>query len=233
MKKVITIILVLCLSCLHAFASGNNVIIVFYATTKGKTGHVGIAFDQYKIVFHEIKKYNWTIVIPDTVATGELVYYDLWPDDDYFNAGRTAVDIPALYFKLPESATEEITLNSLYDRGIPHRENYPADGLLQIRTGWQQDHYLEQVLDSMITSNRPFNGKAFNCADFVKYPLEQLLRVNFDCREFVLTGWSSTPNKLYTALRRIAGVEVIKNADDVAQGNFIQERILYKLTHSK
>jgi hypothetical protein len=208
-----------------------NVYVVYYATHKGETGHMGIAVDNYKIVFIAKESSDGLTEIRDTTTTGELTYYDMWPDDDYFTIGRTGKDIPADYYKLPISSTNAITLNSLYDMGIPHKENYPCDGLLKICTNRAQDSWITSVLDSMICANRFFNGQRFNCADFVRIPLERLLDINLTSNEFVLAGWSTTPNLLYRNLRKLKKIEIIKNGDIKAGGSFIGQRIFYKLFH--
>jgi hypothetical protein len=209
----------------------DDVYIVFYATSKGKTGHIGIAVDNYKIIYKEVKTGDKIIEVEDTITTGELTYYDLWPDDDHFRVTQTGKDIPAVYYKLPVTTTDEITLNSLYDKGIPHKEHYPSDGLLKINTSWQQDQWLIHFLDSTITADRAFNARKFNCSDFVRIPLERLLNTELKSREFVLAGWSTTPNKLYRRLRQIEEVEVVKNADEKATRSFIGQRVIYKILH--
>jgi hypothetical protein len=210
-------------------ANTNDVYVIYYATSKGKTGHMGIAMDTYKIIFKEVNSQ----LLPDTVATGELVYYDLWPNEDDFSVSKTGKDIPAVYFRLPLSSTDEITLNSLYDQGIPHREHYPCDGILQIRTSRDQDQWMTDFLDSMISVNKDFNARKFNCADFVRIPVEKLLGVSLRSKEFIGTGWSTTPNKLYQRLRELDKVEVIKNADQKAQGSFLAQRVMYAVIHRR
>jgi hypothetical protein len=215
--------------CNEIMANTNDVYVIYYATSKGKTGHMGIAMDTYKIIFKEVNNQ----LLPDTVATGELVYYDLWPNEDDFSVSKTGKDMPAVYFRLPLSSTDEITLNSLYDQGIPHREHYPCDGILQIRTSWDQDQWMTNFLDSMISVNKDFNARKFNCADFVRIPVEKLLGVSLRSKEFIGTGWSTTPNKLYQRLRELDKVEVIKNADQKAQGSFLAQRVMYAVFHSR
>jgi hypothetical protein len=232
MRNRIIIAIVAVLLWQTSFAGGeqlNDVYIVYYATCKGRTGHMGIAIDNYRIIYKE--QAGAGNPVADTLPTGELTYYDLWPDEDHFSIRKTGKDIPAVYYKLPVSSTEEITVNSLYDQGIPHKENYPCDGLLRVPTSWEQDQWLVSFLDSMIDANRFFNGRQFNCSDFVRIPLEKLLDQELKSREFVLAGWSTTPNKLYRRLRNIAGIEVIKNADDKATRSFIGQRVIYTLFH--
>ncbi len=221
---------------LQSFAGGlavDTIYIVYYATVGGKTGHIGIAVDNYRIVFREVKAGKGRKEVSDTIANGKLTYYDLWPEEDQFTAARTAMDIPAAYYKLPVSSTEEITLNLLYDSGIPHKEFYPCDGILKIKTTWQQDQQLVHLLDSMMETKRLFNAQLFNCADFVRVALEDLLRVDLRSKEFVMTGWSTTPNKLYRSILRLDNVEVIKDPGRKPEGSFLKERIIYEIVNHK
>lgn len=229
--KLTVIILLFCFLSNLCLAKENNVYIVFYATYKGKTGHAGIAVDNYKVVYRSLQAGATIKEIADTIATGELTYYDLWPNDDFFTVTRTGKSIPAIYYKLPVTTSAEITLNSLYDKGIPHKEHYPCDGLLRIKTNWQQDQQMTGLLDSMVSANRPFNARSFNCTDFVRIAVEKLLRKDLKSKEFILAGWSTTPNKFYRTLRKLKDVEVIKNADDKASCSFIRQRVFYKFFH--
>ena len=207
---------------------GPNIYIIYYATRDGKTGHVGIAVDTYRILYRQAEKDGKTIEVEDTVATGELNYFDLWPREDEFDVFATVKDIPATYYRLPASSTEEITVNSLMDKGLPHKERYACDGLLKIPASWSQQEMIIQFLDSLIQSGRDFNAQKFNCTDFVRLALERLLHQKIDATEFIFVGRSSTPNKLYRELRKIPSVEVVKNADQLAKGSFLKERILHR-----
>jgi hypothetical protein len=203
-----------------------NIYIVYYATVQGRTGHMGIAVDNYKFIYREVNTGGRITEIVDTLPTGDLTYYDLWPADDQVSLSRTTRDISPLYFILPLSSTDEITVNSLIDFGLPHREFYPCDGLLSIPGDWHQDQSMRNILDSMIGLNRAFNATRFNCADFVKQALEKFWQLELQCSEFVLTGWSTTPNKLYAKLKQHSGVQVIRDAGKKAEGSFIRERII-------
>ncbi len=228
MKRSILILLMVAF-CNATMAEANDVYVIFYATAKGRTGHMGVAMDTYKIIFTEVNNQ----LVADTVATGELVYYDLWPEEDEWDISKTSRDITAVYYRLPVSTTEEITLNTLYDEGIPHREHYPSDGILQIETGWKQDRWMMNFLDSLVTVNRDFNARKFNCADFVRIPMERLLGVVLRSKEFIGTGWSTTPNRLYQRLRENEKVKVIKNADEKARGSFLGQRVMYAVFHKR
>lgn len=215
-----------------ALANRQDVYIIIYATHKGKTGHAGIAIDKYKTIYRDVQRGDSAITIEEKVKTNELQYFDFWPDDDKFDKLRTSESIPGLYFKLPENLFEEITVNSLVDKGLPHKENYPCDGLLRIRTSAQEDSCLAKIIDSTIASNRLFNVRQFNCTDFVLVPLQHLLKKKIAVKEFIPFAFSSTPNRLYQRLIKMKEVEVLKNADTKTRSSFIKERVLYKIFNS-
>jgi hypothetical protein len=182
-------------------------------------------------VYRDVQTPKGIRIIEDTVKTGELLYFDFWPNDDYFNKVRTAKDIPGIYYKLPEKLFDEITVNGLLSDGIPHKEGYPCDGLLKLPSSAEIDFTLLRLLDSTIESNRSFNARKFNCSDFVLVPLQHLLQKKISAKEFTPFTFSTTPNKLYKKIRKQAGTEVLKNADAKARGSFIGQRVLYKLFH--
>ncbi|MGB3007311.1 MAG: hypothetical protein WBC06_12425 [Chitinophagaceae bacterium] len=236
MKKCIYILLINLFAVFPAMAEKkctSDIYIIFYATYQGKTGHIGIAVDNYKILVTDYKKQGKIKQHMDTVISKELTYYDMWPDEDEFSVFNAGKNLPAVYYKLPLHSGDEITLNTLYDKGLPHKENYPSDGILQVKTTWQQDQEMIFFLDSLINSKKGFNAQLFNCADFVRVALEKLLKVSLSSQEFVGTGMSTTPNKLYRTLRNQEKVLVIKNADEKASGSFIEQRILYKIVNNK
>ena len=101
-RNICLVIAVLLFSGPGAFA---DVYLVYYATVNGRTGHVGIAVDNYRILIREAWREGNLVEVEDTVATGELTYYDLWPAEDEFSVFSTGKDIPGLYYKLPVSTT--------------------------------------------------------------------------------------------------------------------------------
>jgi hypothetical protein len=209
----------------------DDVYVVIYATYHGKTGHAGIAVDRYKIIYRDIPAGNRSVVKKDTILTGGLVYYDFWPETDSFNISLASKDIPGQYYKLPEKLFQEITLNSLYDIGLPHKENYPSDGIFRIRTTMRKDLKITSVLDSLIGLNRPFNARQYNCIDFVITPVSILLNKTVYAKELILFAWSSTPNKLYQTLKKTTGVETVKDAGLKTGKSFFSQRIIYNILH--
>lgn len=207
-----------------------DVYVVIYATVDGKTGHAGIAVDRYEVHVVEEVINNHTIVRLDSVKTGQLIYYDFWPKDDAISRETTSKEVEGQYFKLPQGSSErEITVESLCSRGIPHKEGYPSDGLLRIRTNPTRDYELRAYLDGIIAMNRPFDTQRYNCADFVLQAVEFVVGLKLDAKEFIPFQFSTTPNRLYKAVRALQSVEVVKNADDKTNGSFWQVRVLPEL----
>lgn len=210
-----------------------NVYIVFYATYQGKTGHVGIAVSEYNFIVNYELINGSNIEKIDTQTKASLIYYDLWPNDDQFSVWNTGRNIEGEYYKLPLVKGDDITVSSLYQKGIPHKEYYPVDGILKIGTTWKQDQELEKILDNKILLNRPFNGRLYNCCDFVIESLEEVFGFSIKAREFIGLGWSSTPNKLYRQIKEIPGITVIKDAGNKANTSFLGQRVIYKLFNNK
>ncbi len=232
-KRYIVIIICLFLLLKPEVKLFANVYIVFYATYQGKTGHVGIAISEYQYVVMDEIINGKNIEKIDTQASSGLIYYDLWPNDDQFSVWNTGRNIEGVYYKLPLSKDNEITVSSLYQKGLPHKENYPVDGILRITTTWNEDQQLGKALDTKITQNQPFNGRRFNCCDFVIQGLEEVFGYTIKAREFIGIGWSSTPNKLYRQMKEIPGLIVIKEAGNKMNGSFFGQRVIYKLFNKK
>ena len=207
----------------------KDVYVIIYATYKGKTGHAGIAVDRYKIIYREIRSNSKITYQEDTVKTGELLYYDFWPNDDYFNAKRSGKNIPGIYYRLPEKLFEAITVNSLCDKGIPHKENYPCDALLKIATTVNCDYRFFSQMDSLVKMNREFNGRRFNCTDFVIEALIPVIGKKVVAKEFIPFTFSNTPNKLFRQLVKLPQVEVIRVSGNKTKKSFFSQRVLYKI----
>ena len=214
-----------------------DVYVVIYATTETKTGHAGVAIDRYQVQLRDVTAGGVTTERADTVRTGSLTYYDLWPKDDVFPKALTFQKVEPQYYKLPGGSSERaITVESLESRGLPHKEGYPCDGLIRIRTGAASDFALGRYLDQQLERNQPFDAWRFNCVDFVLLALKPVLGTKLDAREPVLVRRAATPNRLYRALRALSGIdgiEILKSADQVTQGSFWDERVLPTLWPTK
>jgi len=210
--------MVMIASLCYKYAVGN-VYVVIYATIDGKTGHAGIAVDNYRI-----QTINGRT---DTVADGTLTYYDLWPEQDDFRLFHISTNRSGKFYKLPNAIWPgEITLNSLYDNGIPHREYYPCDGLLMMRTGAMEDHSLKIYLDWIMQCGRSFNARYYNCSDFVLQAINKVTGQHIRAKEFIPLTFSTTPNKLCRKLMKRGDVTVLKSPGKKIKGSFFRERVL-------
>lgn len=228
-KKILHIAILIILS-IHTHIIHADVYYIFYATVDGKSGHAGIAIDNYKVVVNEgLDQNNNKVVVYDTLSTRTLTYYDMWPEKDDFNAFNVDKDIPAKYFKLPAASWENpITIASLLKKGIPHEEHYPVDGIIQLRTTPKQDALLKDFIDALIDSKRPFNVRNFNCADFVRISFEQVCNCAITAEESIFLKHSTTPNRLYQELSKLDKIRIIKNGSEKAKGNFTLQRLIKK-----
>lgn len=215
-----------CFAVIKPVALHAHVYVIIYATHDGKSGHAGIAVDKYDIKVADCKNCPGGIRY-DTARTGELVYFDLWPEKDRFNKDRLNESVQPHYFRLPASSAEPaITAASLIIDGIPHEQGYPCDGLLKINTTPTQDYQLIQFLDSLIAENRLFNAWTYNCADYVERAVEYVLGQDIDADEKIAWTSATTPNRLCKAVMSLDGIKVIKDPGKLVNGSFFEERIL-------
>lgn len=224
----ITIIITSLFSAYTAVADTNDIYLVFYATANGKSGHVGIAVDNYKVTVKDtFDEKNNRIAVYDTIKNGALTYYDLWPKTDDFNAFNVDKNVPAIYFKLPSASWEDdITIDSLKKIGIPHEEHYPVDGLLQITSSVKEDFEIKKHIEELIEKNQDFNVRDFNCADFVELIIEKQCKCNIEADESIVLKLSTTPNRIYQEVSNFKNIKIIKDASKKAKGAFTSERLI-------
>jgi len=215
------ILYILILVCACIARCSGHVYVVIYATLNGKTGHAGIAIDNYDIITSG--------AVEDTVANGTLTYFDLWPSKDDFGLFSFSTDQDAVYYKLPNAIwSDPITLVLLYDLGIPHREDYPADAILKFKTRPYQDFLLRRHLEQVMEEKKVFNPRFYNCTDFVNEALALIRGAKLKVREFIPFSFTSTPNKLCRKLMNLPETIVIKSPGDRINGSFFRERVLEK-----
>ncbi len=211
-----------------------DVYFITYATRDGKTGHSGLAIDNYIIQVHD-KMVNGSIVsIYDTVKSGTLTYFDFWPEKDHFSIGNVGKDTRAKYNKLPAASYEkEITLYHLITYGVPHVESTPCDGVIRLETHPAEDYDLADYMDGIIALDRPFNVRSFNCSDFVLAGARHITGSRIRAKEFIPFSFSTTPNRLFKKLRALPGTEVVLDPGKKVNGIFFKERILEILLTEK
>lgn len=213
-----------------SFAKTSDVYFIFYATIDGKSGHAGIAIDNYKIRVRDVyNEKNQLISVYDTLKNGTLTYYDLWPLKDDFDAITVNKAQEPKYFKLPSASWEDdITVNSLLEKGIPHEEGYPVDGLVRIPTTPRKDYEMYRFMQKQIDANKPFHPRDFNCADFVEIAIEKTCNCPIEAKEYVFFKYTTTPNKLYQKIAALPNVVILKNGAGKAKGSFTTERLFAK-----
>jgi len=223
-------IIILFALCILPDSLKADVYYIFYATIDGKSGHAGIAIDNYKIIVKDIlSENNKKTTVYDTIPTGTLTYYDLWPEKDEFNALNVDKDVTAKYFKLPAASWENpITISSLLTQGIPHEEDYPVDGLIQFKSTPQKDDALKTYIEAIIAKNQSFNVRTFNCADFVEISIEKHCNCTITADESIFLKQSTTPNRLYQEVSKLNNINIIKDASEKAKGAFTMQRLLKK-----
>lgn len=209
-----------------------NAYLILYATHEGKTGHCGIAVDEYKIHVREEDHKDGLRYFYDTVATGALIYYDFWPaHDDYKEHYDT--DTEPAYFKLPSAKWKQIiSLRTLQDQGIPHKYGYPCDAILEFSSSKSNDFALTAYLDQKMRNSRPFNAMEYNCCDFVGEALTFYTGRSCHGKEFVVKGWVTTPNALYREIASWPDVMIIRDPGAKVSQSFFRERIAGRLIPS-
>lgn len=226
-NKLVTISLVLILISVKPLIAACDVYFVTYATRDGRTGHSGLAVDNYVIHVHERLVDGSIVRVYDTIEAGTLTYFDFWPEKDHFSIGNVGKDTRAKYNKLPAASYDkEITLDHLVNYGVPHVENRPCDGILRLETGPAEDYDLIRYMDSIIALDKPFNVRRFNCSDFVLSGATYITDRKIRAKEFIPFSFSTTPNRLFKKLRSLSETEVIVDPGEKINGLFFKERIL-------
>lgn len=208
-----------------AFAKCNgHLYVIIYATLDGKTGHAGLAVDNYKILSFDHRV--------DTVADGTVTYYDLWPSNDDFGFFSYSKPQPALYYKLPNAVwSKSLTLDALCYEGIPHRERYPPDAIFKITSSPLEDDRIHQAIESITTKRSHFIPRFYNCTDFVNEVLQIILGRKLRVKEFIPFSFTSTPNKLCARLMKLENVSALKTPQPQMTRSFFRERVLKRKRH--
>ncbi len=203
--------------------------LVFYATYGGMTGHVGLAIDINRVRITDCADCPGGVRY-DTVSTGELAYFDLWPAEDDYSYSFFFGETPAKYVRLPtSSAAPPITVNLLLRKGLPHAMKDPVDGLARIPISPTKDAELISYMQGLIDAGRPFSLYDFNCSDFVSAGLDQILPERVAAEERVLASMATTPNRLWKAVAAETETVILKDPEAKADGRFNSQRIFSSL----
>ena len=200
------------------------------ATYQGKTGHAAIAVDEYKIRVNEKMVAGKTVYTQDTIATGFVHFFDLWPLDDSYKANY-AIDVTPRYYQLPSSKYKQaVSLKNLAEFGLPHKSNYAVDGILTLPEGTAaKDLALLEYLKQATRQSKAFNAMHYNCSDFAAQAVSFYTGKPIEAREWILSKNATTPNMLYKTVGKWPGVAVYKDAANKVKGSLCNERIYPKL----
>lgn len=217
---------------LYAFTARADIHVIIYATCGGKTGHAGIAVDDYQIKISEVRTGGKTAYRKDTVATGFVQYFDLWPTNDEYKVSYDK-DVEATYYRLPSNRWKRLlSVRTLAEEGLPHKEGYPCDGIITLPNSKAGDLELAAYLERKRDAGRPFNAMRYNCCDFVSEAIAFAARRQVFAKELVYKQLISTPNRLFRELRTWDGAQVVKDPGKKVDGSFFQERILGRMIPS-
>ncbi len=202
--------------------SGEDIIILIWATEDGKIGHAGIAVSNYKTV----KQVVDGKVTETKVADGTYTYRDLWPGGAGAGKDNYDKDIPAAYGK--EFAA---SLNQLLNTDITGSEGYAPDGAIRLKTDYDTDNSVHIGLDQLQKDKPNYNGITMNCTDFVEKGVELATGKDIRADEVVFSNlqstgsltqdrliggrqvpvYSTTPNQLFKAARGLDNATVVKD----------------------
>jgi hypothetical protein len=206
-----------------------DVHLIIYATQQGRTGHCGIAVDDYIVQVQTYLSGGKTCYRADSIKTGTLLYYDLWPMKDEYK-GNYEGDVAPIYYKLPSNHFKQyISLKTLADQGVPHKFGFPCDGILTFPVDQVRDFETIRFLNQLMLRNKDFNALHYNCCDFVIEAINHLTGLNISAKEFIIKNYANTPNQLYKVVSGMSGVRITKDAGPAVNNSFVQARVIDRL----
>ena len=152
---------------------GRDVILLVWGTGDGSrgVGHAAIAISNYKQVSERYRENGKWHSRTKMVADGTYTVRDLWPGGQGANKSNFSKDIPAAYS--PATNGNTYTLDQLKNTDITQGgEKRAADGLIEIKTTFNQDETLNMDLDAYEKYNPNYNGLSNNCSDYAEEALE-------------------------------------------------------------
>jgi hypothetical protein len=211
--------------------SAEDVYLIIYATDDGYAGHAALAIDNYALFLKETdgdEPYSY-----DTLKEGTLIIYDLWPTEG-INSRNFNKTVQPVYYKGPGKYTgERVTPFSIVHTGIPKIKERFSDGVIRIQTAPYEDEQLKVFLDSLMRVNQDFHAIQFNCTDYARIGLERLTDQLLKAKEYVLIGYTTTPNKLFQVVSKLKNAEVLKDPGDKVKQSFFSEGIIKRLLSNR
>lgn len=210
--------------------NAKDVYLIIYATEGGYAGHAALAIDNYSIFL--VEPADEGKVSYDTVKQGTLVIYDLWPSEG-INSSNFNKTVKPIYYKGPGILTKErVTPFSIVNTGIPKIKDRYSDGVIRIKTTPEKDEQLKAFLDSLMMVKQDFHAIQFNCTDYALLGIQQLTGSFLRADEYVIIGYTTTPNKLFQVVRKLKNTEVLKDPGDKVKQYFLSEGIIKRLLNN-
>lgn len=196
---------------------GKDVYLVIWATANGEIGHAAIAVSNYRAVESKViekgKEVTKTTYVPD----GSFTYYDLWPGGEGAGKENATKDVPAIYQKF-----EKITWNGIFNEDPSKGEGRNPEGIIKLKTTYEQDENVVKALDARIEINAPYNGLTNNCSDNAECGVEAT-GVSINADETIKSGVSATtPNSLFKATEKLPNATVLKDPGSAVNNGFVE-----------
>lgn len=204
----------------------EDIYLIIYISKDGKTGHVGMAVDNYKVVVKEDDLPGNTASRYDTIKDNTLTYFDLWGPNDIDLSDHNK-NLEARYYKLPRtSAEKKLNVDYFLSKGLPHAYDYPCDALIKIKSTPKADYELKNLASYKSVDKNYFNTRKYNCVDYINECIEEIYGIELNAKEFIPFTWSSTPNKFYKEIIEKMNVDIIKKPSEDVNNSFFKERII-------
>ncbi|MFC4676660.1 RHS repeat-associated core domain-containing protein, partial [Dysgonomonas termitidis] len=218
--------------------NGKDSYLLIWFSADGETGHAGIAIDNYKR--QEIRDNKGNVVKDDKgnvqyemVKDGTMTYYDLWPNNP---VGKTE-----LQKNVASDYSKGVKINSLSDlkskdptgtrSGSVSAEGRAADGIVQVKTSYEQDSKVLDYASNTSTSGKKYNACDFNCSTYAENALKQAfpslsasqdIKVPFALRILYKDSKTVAPNNLYNATMKLPGATNIKGPKSVVAKPYLE-----------
>lgn len=206
---------------------GRDIILVVWATANGSFGHAAIGISNYKEVSERVKVNGKWTTQKSMVADGTYSYYELGPGKGAsLGLGNFDKDVNAYYGKDGNVSRTELINNKKDGSQISHYDEYQADGIVEIKTGFASDTKTKAALDKIKEDNQPYNGVSNNCTVYATVGVTNATGQAVDATEVIKTDNTKvttvTPNHLYKAAVKLSGATVVKDPGTLVDKGFIE-----------
>ncbi len=196
---------------------GKDVYLVIWATANGEVGHAAIAVSNYRAIVSKVMENGKEVTKTSYVPDGSFTYYDLWPAPPGAGKENGDKNIPALYQKF-----DKVSWNGIFNEDPSKGEKRNPEGIIKLKTTYEQDQNVVKKLDERVDNNAPYNGLSNNCSDNAECGIEATgISINAD--ETIKTGVNATtPNSLFKATEKLPNASVLRDPGSAVNNGFIE-----------